>query len=583
MCLCLRVITERLVVLSLSLVLLMAGGGGHAKADATDAVVPLPLVTSLQVSSTKEFIELYNPTTTSMQTNGWKLVYSNVSGSNVKTVALLPQSIEPLSYVVYASSDFISEQSLLDPLLSGLVPTLYTGMADTGGSLTMYAPVPIDADYPDGYMLVDKIGWRNTTVGIDDEENIMLSGLQSAKRCTDASQMYVSRSSNQLDFYISATHQLFEDGDMCVDLAGDADESIEPTPAEDPPLVDDQDQPAESTPGSEEEPSQEAVVQIPALSCEGVIIHEIYPNSPGDDSGNEFIELYNSTPDVINLNGCSIEQGTAYYTFNSKVLLDPGDYILISDAISGITLPNSSGGTVRLVSAAQVEISSSQYPADMAEDVSWSYFEDDYSLTYSITPGRRNVHTPLKPCEAGYERSQETGRCNKIVLAAVESVAVCGTGYWLNEQTGRCNKLEEPTELAPCKPGQERNPETGRCRNIVSYSSTTLMPCPTGQYRNPETNRCKLLPITKILEPCPEGQERNPETNRCRKTVLASAGSQSTEVIDIPATPSSPAGSLMTISFVCAGALSYALYEWRQEFLKIINGVATAFGLLGRK
>lgn len=117
--------------------------------------------------------------------------------------------------------------------------------------------------------------------------------------------------------------------------------------------------------------------------------------------------------------------------------------------------------------------------------------------------------------------------------------------------------------LKPCAEDQYRNPATNRCRSVVATTST-LVPCGPGQERNPETNRCRsVATITGTLAPCPAGSERNPDTNRCRK-VATVAGAETTAVKDV-VVPSTNNTGWFVAALAIALALSYGIYEWRQE------------------
>lgn len=298
--------------------------------------------------------------------------------------------------------------------------------------------------------------------------------------------------------------------------------------------------PEDSTPPADPDPLAEMPEQ--SITCEGIILSELLPNPAGTDSGKEFIELYNPTNEIINLSGCSLQtsSSTKKYTFQ-ETIVNPGLFIIFPDSVTGLTLPNSAGGTVWLLSPSD-ELSSITYPGGIDDDSSWSFIDGIWQITYTPSPGAQNIAQPIKPCPEGQTRSSVTNRCQAPVIATVST-------------------------LAPCKAGQERNIDTGRCRTIISTIGS-LTPCKEGQERNPETNRCRSV-NSNVPTPCPEGQERNPDTNRCRKA--GSNGETLAAVSDVQVTskPTHPKWLLGASAVVLA--LGYALFEWKNDFLQLVR------------
>src|SRR5262249_50056444 len=86
-------------------------------------------------------------------------------------------------------------------------------------------------------------------------------------------------------------------------------------------------------------------------TCEGVLITEILPNPAGTDAGHEYIELYNPTSSSISLDGCSLQTSSSSKKFSfSGTTLQPNEYKAFYDSATGLTLPNSAGGTAYLLS-----------------------------------------------------------------------------------------------------------------------------------------------------------------------------------------------------------------------------------------
>ncbi len=283
------------------------------------------------------------------------------------------------------------------------------------------------------------------------------------------------------------------------------------------------------------------------VTCEGIVISEILPNPAGADAGKEFIELYNPTDEVISLQNCFLKTSANSKEFTlPDIEMQPGEYKAFYDNQSGLTLPNSSGGTVWLLSAT-TELDAVVHPENIPDDVAWAFLDNAWQPTYAPTPNGSNISMPLKPCPAAQERSAETNQCRKIAGAASAS-------------------------LVPCKVGQERNPETNRCRNISSAQSN-LVPCKPGQERNPETNRCRNTAKASSLAACAPGQERNPQTNRCRKIVGVAGTSKGQSAQDVYSPIVQNKLRWFIAGSIALAAIGYSMYEWRREITTFSAGL----------
>jgi len=284
--------------------------------------------------------------------------------------------------------------------------------------------------------------------------------------------------------------------------------------------------------------------------CEGVVLSEIAPNPKGTDTAHEFIEVYNPTAEAVPLRGCSLrlnESGAAF-AFTDQVI-NAGQYLAVSDVESGITLPNSAGATVWLLSTESEQ--SVQYPADMPEGTSWASISSTWQSTASLTANQANILGQLT----------EGGKGGKVS----STPASCPAGKYRSPITIRCRKTQSiPTTLKACRADQERNFETNRCRSKTTIAAS-LAACKVGQTRNPATNRCRATAssTSTVLKACQEGQERNPDTNRCRK-VVNSESKANYKVEQTPTPPKAPLGWIIA-GTVGVGVLSYGIYEWRRE------------------
>jgi len=299
-----------------------------------------------------------------------------------------------------------------------------------------------------------------------------------------------------------------------------------------------------------------------------IFITELVANAAGSDDGKEFIELYNPLEREVQLKGYVLEVGPDYTKQHMFMdgSLEPKEYRVFSDIETGVTLPNTSGVQLRLVSPHGEVVSRSDVYSLADDDVSWALVEDNWIYTNQITPGSANkpylqsvidevlgITTVYAPCPEGKVRNSDTNRCRNIVSAV--------------------------SLLSPCDENQYRHPNTNRCRNS-STTTSSLTPCRVDQERNPATNRCRSLnsAASSSLTPCKEDQERNPDTNRCRKTTTLGLSSDNvSKVSDIAVESSSGTVNWPIIALTLFVTCGYMMYEWRAEVLRATQSLRLRF------
>lgn len=472
----------------------------------------IPLVPALLFSEIKvnhdttvtgdidEFIELYNPTTESVDLSRYEIRYFN---NLTPSIEVPTKKIQPLSnglllpgqHIVLAEDQFhntISDGAIVAELLT-------SGLRNDYGRLHLVET--------NTGVLIDTIAWASSASMA--ESYTIDNNLPVLTVCTSCANDKVKSLSRKTD-----DHQLYGLIDAVWQLAsptpGDFSLYTPPIQEDDEPVVPDVVTPPVTTP--------------PTLTCEGVLLSEVLPNPAGLDTEGEFIEIYNPTEDVINLAGCSLQVSGSSKQFQLTGIIEPTEYRVFSPAESGLTLPNSAGGTVWLLSPAE-ELDSLTYPAGLEDDASWSFGDGVWQVSYVVTKGAANIIATVRPCPAGQVRNTETNRCQVPVVTAVAS-------------------------LTPCKAGQERNPETNRCRAVSAGNQLTE---------------------------CEEGQERNPETNRCRK--VAAEGTALAAVTDVQVPTKSSSQKWWIAGVMLLAVIGYAVYEWRQDILLLSKSFLGKVGL----
>ena len=308
----------------------------------------------------------------------------------------------------------------------------------------------------------------------------------------------------------------------------------------------------------------------PINTCEAIQFSEIAANT-----SHQFIELYNSSDIEQNLYGCMLmtnRSTSTKYMFTDEMIPAHG-YMTVYVSDTPLLVTKTTTGIIYLLSSdGATEVDSVSY-ANLHVDTAWAKIDNQWLQTYLPTPGEENAVAIYPACDEGYERSQTTGRCNKV--AVIVEPTPCKDGQYRSEETGRCRAIETVSTLKPCAEGQYRSEETNRCRSIVATVASALKPCADDQFRNPATGRCKLIAsVDDLPKPCPEGQERNEATNRCRKISVQAMPEAAFPVEPIKDGAKAFVGWWAMGGILVLGA-AYASWEWRDEIRHMVRRAAT--------
>ena len=523
------------------------------------AVSPNLVIFQLQTGTTgaasQELITVYNNSEDPVDVTGWCVAYGSasdvtqtqlgcVAAPNVSTRLFLPSK----AVLSLASNEFVAAHE-------GFVPDVVfsAGMSGASGHVRLYDP---------GKNEIDRLGWGSAvnpegTAAIAHANGKILQRLSLEKALQDSDD-------NSTDFAEAVpgtlpTNDLYEE-EIAVDVCPNIEGLQEVLPEGH--LVDatgscridvcgNLDGLQIDIPDGYQEKDAGVCGLIP-LQGAALIITEILPNAASIDTGKEFIEIYNPNDQPIDLEGYVLQIGPSFnksYPLPASQTIVSGQYLAISDSITGLVLPNSSA-RLRLVAPNGNIVSETDVYSSPKDDTAWALIGGLWQYTNQPTPGSANV-TNLEESTTGDEE--------------VSTLAPCPAGQYRNPDTNRCRMLQGlVSALTPCKAGQERNPETNRCRSVLAAS--TLTPCEEGQERNPDTNRCRSVGSSDDdLLPCDEGEERNPETNRCRKIGSAADAEGIDKVKDVASTAIGKSVKWWLAGAAAIAAVGYAFYEWRHD------------------
>jgi len=124
-----------------------------------------------------------------------------------------------------------------------------------------------------------------------------------------------------------------------------------------------------------------------------IIISEFMPNPEGTDTENEWIELYNQSDQIANLTNWQIddqEDGSSPFIFPSNSLIGPKQFLVLRRPITKIAL-NNDNDQVRLLYPDGSLATEVNYLAEKKQGFSVAFDGYDYFWTKIITPGSANI------------------------------------------------------------------------------------------------------------------------------------------------------------------------------------------------
>ncbi len=124
-----------------------------------------------------------------------------------------------------------------------------------------------------------------------------------------------------------------------------------------------------------------------------IIINELFPNPKGSDTENEFIELYNTSSSSVNLARWKIgDNSNKRYTIQEKVI-EPFSYAVFVSKITGIALNNTGEETFMLFDPNGNIIDTVRYHSTSTEEMSYAREKNSWNWTTTPTLGKENIFT----------------------------------------------------------------------------------------------------------------------------------------------------------------------------------------------
>jgi hypothetical protein len=365
----------------------------HAESAAINPV--LILISEIQTAgihdATEEFVELYNPSDETVDVTGWLLQYRAASGTSVqswpnsttKATLSCPATNAPDCRVLIAPQNYLVITHTIANIAGAL--SMSGGFSGTGGQIRLLQPgaQPIVHDF---------VGYGNAMSSELNPAPAPTSG-KSSKRVVGSDERLIDTDNNAHDFVADCGDPTpgFADTSAVARVTGC---DIAPPPLSVVPPT----EPAEQ-PGGSEMPT-ESPDQTDTRTYLPVIITEVFadPESPQQDSTDEFIEIYNPNTTAITLKDYRLQTGSDYrYTYTlGETLLGPHMYLAIPSAVSKLSLANSGSG-VRLIDPYGNTAYEVPNYGDAKPGQSWMQDENGWKWTLTPTPAAANILTTPQP------------------------------------------------------------------------------------------------------------------------------------------------------------------------------------------
>lgn len=131
-----------------------------------------------------------------------------------------------------------------------------------------------------------------------------------------------------------------------------------------------------------------------------IIINELLPNPDGSDLTDEWIEIKNIDKATVDLTGWILSDNSTKYIFDPddlpNNLINPEGMLVLSRAITGISLNNTTDETLTLADPEGTVSSTISYTEEAKDKTSLIWYEGAMEWTGTPTPWRENIFTPTQ-------------------------------------------------------------------------------------------------------------------------------------------------------------------------------------------
>lgn len=329
--------------------------------------------------STDEFIELYNPTDTSVEITGWQLIKRTASGGAFPLVDALPAVTIPAhAYFLVAH------------------PTGYRSavVPDTRYTTTNSLSADNSVELVNAFGIVDLVGWGTathlesaaaSTPGLG--KSIERKALSSSTKETMGEDGADSFRGNGEDTDHNDVDWVSRDLPEPQNLGSELEFVTAPAPVVPVPTTN-----ANTNSASAVQPTSAPVVPPAAPSPHILVITEFLPDPKGADATEEFIEIFNTGDVPVELAGWKLQDASSSKYIFSVGSLASGAYRVVKRPESGIALNNTNSETVTLTAPDGFVVSATSFSGTAPEGQSYALIDNQWKWTGAPSPGAKNSY-----------------------------------------------------------------------------------------------------------------------------------------------------------------------------------------------
>lgn len=412
-----------LTAITAALMLALFESGLSSIVAADPANVPSLTISQLKITSSNgQFITLYNSTGSALDMSKYQLEYFNsydLAKATSSRLIALSGTVPPHGYfMVNDSALLLCYQLTVDSVSLGLSST--TGMIEV---LAFNQSAPGQSVLP---VLQDYVGWSKTAVAGAQTLPANSGAFLQRQPSDNAGNPNVTASGSGSWLAVQP------DGGNACNLVSSSQPSVSVAsginqllpPVEPPASI-------LSLPEADNAP----LTGMPASDI-GLMAPQLTellpnPNGTGNDSTDEFIELYNANNTAFDLSGFTLQSGTTSlhkYTFPSGTSMAPHGFKAFYSDDTGLSLSNTSG-QVKILDPTGNSLSSTGSYSTAKDGQAWALAKGKWYWTAQPTPGAANVIK--QPVPARKTKSTTSSKANhssgKTTSASNSSALISGS------------------------------------------------------------------------------------------------------------------------------------------------------------
>ena len=173
-----------------------------------------------------------------------------------------------------------------------------------------------------------------------------------------------------------------------------------------------------SSGGSSTNTQTQTSVPTSVIPSGAVVVNEVFPNPEGSDLETEFIELYNTTSNAIDLTGYKIADGATSFSLTQKI--EPFSFLTLYRKVTHISLNNSGEEVVKLLSGTTI-IDEMEFESEFEGQSLNRTENNEKKWSSTITPNAKNIISAVSESSEIKNDEEKSTSTKKIVSNNVSS------------------------------------------------------------------------------------------------------------------------------------------------------------------